>query len=178
MDQGTGLLLAHVRQGRAAGEIAAVQVDLDDGAPFGLRHLVHHGIAQDTGDVDDSVDAPEVSDGLGDHAFGARTLGNAVGVGAGLAAGGLDRAHDIDRWAVVLALAAETGAQVVDHDTSALGRQQTGDLTPDPPPGTRHQRHLAIHQTHDRLPRLRTQCRQATRFRRCATPGAVVVDLV
>ena len=85
-------------------------------------HVVERLVAQDAGVVDDDVDGAErVDRGLHDRlaAFG---CGDRVGVGDGLAAGGLDLVDDELGGTLVAARAVDGAAEIVHHDQrAALG---------------------------------------------------------
>jgi len=81
------LLLAEVRPGSAGGLVAALDVDLEDEVPVGILHVLEADIAEDTGVVDDDINAAELLDGSLDDLV---AVLDAVVVGNGLAAGLLD----------------------------------------------------------------------------------------
>ena len=70
--------------------------------------------------------------------------GDGVGVGDGLAAGGLDLVDDRLRRAVLAAGAVDGAAEVVDHDQRAARGQQQGVLAAQPAAGAGDDRYLAV----------------------------------
>jgi hypothetical protein len=67
-------------------------VDLVDKVPVGLLHVLERDIAQDTGVVDEHVDAPKVINRRLDDGF---AILDRIVVGDGLAAGGADLVDDL-----------------------------------------------------------------------------------
>ena len=72
----------------AGGHEVALQVDVDDRVPLLLGHVDEHPVAQDAGVVDQDVEVAEGLDGGVDETLAALPVGNVVGVGHRLAAGG------------------------------------------------------------------------------------------
>ena len=87
---GAVVLVAEVLDGGAHHVEGAPQVHLDHLVPVLLGHLVAHAVAQDAGRVDHRVQAAELVHRLLHHAPDRRQVGDALGVGDRLAAGGAD----------------------------------------------------------------------------------------
>lgn len=87
VDDATELLLAEVGPGGAGGLVGALDVDLEDEVPVLILHVLEGDVAEDTGVVDEDVDAAELLDGGLDDLV---AILDAVVVGDGLAASGLD----------------------------------------------------------------------------------------
>ena len=91
VDDTAVLLLAEVGPGGAGALVRAADVDLEDEVPVLVLHVLEADVAQDAGVVDEHVDAAEGLDGGLDDLL---AVVDAVVVGDGLAAGGLDLVDD------------------------------------------------------------------------------------
>lgn len=91
VDDATELLLAEVRPGGTSALVAALDVDLHDEVPVHILHVLEADITEDTGVVDENIDAAESLDSSLDDLV---TILDAVVVGNGLATGGLDLVDD------------------------------------------------------------------------------------
>ena len=87
VDDATELLLAEVGPGGAGSLVGALDVDLEDEVPVLILHVLEGDVAEDTGVVDEDIDAAELLDGGLDDLV---AVLDAVVVGDGLAASGLD----------------------------------------------------------------------------------------
>ncbi len=132
--------------GSRAGDVErAFQVHGDDHVPVLLAHLVEDDVAQDAGDVDDTVDAAERVDGLLDHALSRLVVGDAVAIDHGLATGGGDFVADLLRRGRVAGTSAiDRSAQIVDHHLGALFGGELRHLRANATASAGHQHHFAV----------------------------------
>ena len=91
---------------------------------------------------------PKVSTAWSTRAFAPSHELTSDGVDGGVAAAGPDELHDLLGGVLVAALALEGGADVVDDDLGALGGQQEGLLTSDPPACAGDDGDLAVEHSH------------------------------
>src|SRR5262249_39082088 len=135
MHEGARLLLAEVRRRRARDVEGAEQMNLEHQIPVNHAHAMEDAVAQDAGDVDDAVDAPERVD-RGFHDVGGRPgLGDAVEIRNRLPAIALDLVHHLLRRRIRRALAVDRAAEIVDHHLGAFARRRERDLAADAAPG-------------------------------------------
>ena len=120
----------------------ALEVDGDDGVPLVLGHVHEHPVAQDPGVVDEDVEASEVIERLPDEPRGAGEVGDVLAVRGRLAALCLDLVDDLLRGGVVVPLAGERGAEIVDDDLRACLGERERVCAADPSPGARDDRDL------------------------------------
>jgi hypothetical protein len=153
VDVAAFLLVAEQLHRGAGDVVGAAKVHLDDLVPVLVIHLVEHLVAQDAGRIDDRVQAAEGVLGLLDHTPDGGHGGDAVGVGHGFAAGGLDFVGRLlGRTCVAFVTAADAAAQVVDDDLGALARRQQGALLADAAGGAGDQNNLALKYAHGGSP--------------------------
>lgn len=91
VDDTAVLLLAEMGPGGAGALIGALDVDLHDEVPVLVLDVLEGDVAQDTGVVEEDIDAAKRLDGRLDDAL---AVLDAVVVGDGLAASGLDLVDD------------------------------------------------------------------------------------
>ena len=141
----TRALLAEDLGGELGHREVTLEVDVDDDVPLVLGHVEDHPVAQDAGVVDQDVEPAERVERLLDHALAGVHVGHRVVVGDGVAAGVLDRGHDlVGRSGLAVEFAALGAAVVVDHDPCALRREQQGVSAANPAAGAGHDRDAAI----------------------------------
>ena len=146
VDDAAVAVLAHDRQRVPAAVEAAVEVDLQHGVEILGRHVDELLVAQDPGVVHQDIAAPEGIDRGLDDVAGRLELGDAVVVGRGLAAEGLDLlAHDGGGIRVGAATIG-AAAHVVDDHAGAFLRQRQRDTAPDAPSRTGDDGDLALQQ--------------------------------
>ena len=145
---------APVRTGEADGREVPLEVHADDGVELLLRHVEAHLVAQDPGVADEHVEPTERVDGLLHHGLGAGPARAVVVVRDALAAGGRDLVDDLLRGRLVGALTGAGAAEVVDDDLRALAREQQRLGAPDAAARARHDRDLAVEESH----RFRSLC--------------------
>ena len=117
-----------------------------------LQHLVPGGfgrlgkglVEQDAGIVDQDIGAAEMFDRVVEHRLPARDGGNVGAVGDRAAALGLDRVDHLLRHRRVAAAAVARAAEIVDHDSRALAREQLCVGLTEPAARAGDQRHLAV----------------------------------
>ncbi len=73
----------------------ALEMDVDDGIPFGLGHVREHPVAEDAGVVDDDVQIAEGVERRLHEPLGALEVGHALAVGDRLPTHRLDLGHDL-----------------------------------------------------------------------------------
>ena len=113
--------------------------------PVLVRHLVEDDIAQDAGIVHHDIDLAEGLDRFLHHRAGLDRIGHGAEIRHRLAARMLDLANDLARRRIVLlVLAGERHARIVDHHFRAVGGHEHGDFAADPATGPGHERHLVL----------------------------------
>ena len=99
------------------------QVDVHGGVPFLDRRGNEHAITHDPGVVDYHMQIAERGHRGIDDPLGAVPIGDVLIIGDRPAASGLDFGHHAIGGAGIASLAAERGADVIDHHIRALGRK-------------------------------------------------------
>ena len=120
-----------------------LQVDRDHGVPLAFGHVHQHAVAEDSGVVDQDVEAAEVVDRLCDHPFRAGEVGHVLVVRGSLAPGGSDLVDDLLRGRCVVTLAGELAAEVVDDHRRARGGERERVRAADAAAGAGDDRDLA-----------------------------------
>ena len=117
---------------------------LHDLVPGGFGRLGEGLVEQDAGIVDQNVGAAEMLDGIVEHRLAARHGRNIGAIGNRAAARRLDRIDNLLRHRGVAAAAVTGTAEIVDHDSRALAREQPGIGLAEPAARPGDQRHLAV----------------------------------
>ena len=145
VDDPARALLAEDLGGELGHGEVTLEVDIDDDVPFLFGHVEDHPVAQDAGVVDQDVEPSEGVERLLDHALASGHVGDRVVVGDSIAAGVLDRGHDlVGGCRLAVEFAALRAAVVVDHDLRALGGEQEGVSASDSASGAGHDRDAAF----------------------------------
>src|SRR5690554_3883812 len=122
-DDAAEVLFLHLVPGSMGNLVGTFHMDLVDQIPVGIGHLGKTLVAQDAGVVDDDVHATELVHGALDDLV---AIHNAVRVGNGSAAGGLDFFHDLQRSLAVGTFPLGAAAEIVDHDLGTVFGEQQG----------------------------------------------------
>ena len=139
-------LLAHDDRRRLDGCEVALEVDADDIVPLFLAQVEDHSVAQDGGEVDETVDlAVGVERGL-DDAFAAGHRRDIGQVGDRFTAHLLDLFDHLLGGSCVSAGAVRVHAGVIDDDAGAFGRGEQRALAADAAAGAGHRDDFAFEQ--------------------------------
>jgi len=150
VNETAALLLAEMRDGRAADIKGAVKMHLHYRVELFGRHIVEHAIAQNARVVHHHVNAAKTVDRLLHHRLSVIPTGHAAAV-RHRAAGSVglgDFGDDALRWPVIVAFAGHARADVVDHDLSAIGGEGNRRRAPNSATGTSNDGNLAIQHSH------------------------------
>ena len=109
-------MLAHRRRRRRDRVEGAREVGADDRFPIERIGFEHEGVAQDSGVVDQDVDAAELRDGEIDGRLGSRWRRDAFGEGG---SPGAERLRQLGRRLRIGAVAVDAGAVIGDHHRGA-----------------------------------------------------------
>ena len=135
--------------GGATHIVAAVEMHIDDAVPVLVRHLVEHHVAQDSGGIDNRVQAFERVPRLFDYVPHARAAGHRIGIRDGLSTRCLDLARDDFCWPCrAFVAASNAAAQIVHHHASALARGQERTLLADAVCPAGDENNLAFQHSH------------------------------
>ena len=123
-------------------------MDAEDCVPLVLGHVHEHAIACNACVVDEDVETSERLDRIGDHALGGGEVGDVFMAHSGFAAGRGDLVGDLLRRRVVVTLARQRDAEVVDDDLRARSRKCERVLAADPATGAGDDRNLSVQGRH------------------------------
>jgi hypothetical protein len=151
IDEPPAFLFPETRRSMAADIESALEVHGDHCIPLRLGHIEDHAISQDAGHVDNDVDAAKLFHRLVDHLLGLVIFRDVAIVSHSMTARGLDFINDLLRGRGILPLACERNTQVVDDDRCTFACQRHCHAAPDPSPGARDERCLAIQFSHRNL---------------------------
>lgn len=141
----SAMLRLEMRGGGTTDEERAMQVHVDDGAPFLLVHVVEEAVAQVARVADHAVDAAEMIERARDDIGRAVPGGHAVGAGDGRATRGADLLDQPVRDGGVAALSGQGHPHVIDDDLCTGPRQRQGNAPADSAAGAGHDDYLAFH---------------------------------
>ena len=144
IDDDAAAVLAHPAEHRLGDAERALQMHLQHLVPGGFGGLGKGLVEQDAGIVDEDVGAAEMLDGVVEHRLAARHGRDVGAVGDRAAAFRLDRIDDLLRHRDIGAGAVARAAEVVDHHSRALAREQLGVGLTEPAARAGDQRHLAV----------------------------------
>ena len=108
---------------------------------------------------------PKVSIACCDHRAGGVPVAHVVAVDDRLATGRLDLLHDLGRRRQIGALAGERGAEVVDDDLGAVGRERERVRAAEAAAGARHDHDPSVADAHRSRPSLSGWCRGVAAWR-------------
>src|SRR5439155_10295161 len=131
VDVAARLLRLEMRRSGARDVERAVEVHLDDRAPFLDRHIEEEAVAQDAGVIDHHIELSKRIDRGLDNPVGRFPLGDAVGVRDRRAAGGADLVDHLLRRAGVAAFAFHRGADIVHQHACAGGGEREREIAAD-----------------------------------------------
>src|SRR5690554_5853665 len=122
-DDAPEVLLLHLVPRSMSDLVGPFHMNLVDQIPVGVGHLGKTLVAQDAGVVHDDIHPAEVIHGA---LYDLVAIHNAVRVGNGSAAGGLDFFHDLQRSLAVGTFPLGAAAEIVDHDLGTVFGEQQG----------------------------------------------------
>ena len=102
----------------------ALEVHVDDGVPLGLVHVETHLVAQDSGVVDEDIEATERVDCLRDEGLSTTPGRDVVVVRSCLSAGARDLVDHLLRGSLVRTFTSGLTAEIVDDDCRAFRREE------------------------------------------------------
>jgi hypothetical protein len=116
----------------------------DDLIPLLVSHPRDRPVTQDSGIIDENVEASEIIDGVSHQAFSTFGAGYIGSVGHSLATLGTDLLDHFGRDALVSAFPGHGPAHIVDHHACALASHEQGMFATDSMTGTCHNGDAAL----------------------------------